>query len=356
MRGKAVGDEGADGLGEAPSIPRVSAESLRPGTAVARVPATCGELLQGVDGQGPVLVSLPVERGGTVEVALVDEAGERVRPDRPRARAALRLALDACGWRGGARVRLGAEVPPGRGLGSSTVDVAGVLCAAAAAAGVVLDPARLMRLATAVEPSDTSPLAGLWAADHVHGRRLRLLGPAPTAWVAAVDGGGIVDTLALHARAGPGAPLRPGTLDALARAVTAGDLAAMGALATASARRNQRRLPHPALADALAVASRVGAAGVCAAHSGTLLGVLCGSAEQAHRAAAELRDRGWPASVDRVSAPGTTVRVADELVRVRVETRAKPSAGRESGRGGGSTRHRPMPPSVAPPPQSDVLC
>jgi GHMP kinase-like protein len=201
VRGRAVSDEAADGLGEAPSTPRAGAESARPGTAVARVPATCGELLQGVDDQGPVLVSLPVERGGTVEVALVDAPGERVQPDRPRARAALRLALHACGWRGGARVRLGAEVPPGRGLGSSTIDVAGVLSATAAAAGVVLDAARLMRLATAVEPSDTSPLAGLWAADHVHGRRLRSLGPAPTAWVAAVDGGGIVDTLALTGRA-----------------------------------------------------------------------------------------------------------------------------------------------------------
>ncbi len=288
---------------------------LRPGAAVARVPATCGELLQGVDGLGPVLVSLPVERAGTVEVVLVEEPGLRVEPDRPRARAALRLALDACGWRGGARVRLGAEVPAGRGLGSSTVDVAGVLCATATAAGAALDPARLMGLATAVEPSDTSPLAGLWAVDHVHGGRLRRLGPAPAAWVAAVDGGGVVDTVALHARAGAGPPLPPGTLEALAAAVAAGDLAAIGALATASARRNQHRLRHPALDAALAVAAGAGAAGVCAAHSGTLLGLLCGSAEQACRAAENLRDRGWPASVDRVSAPGVTVQVAAQLAQ-----------------------------------------
>ncbi len=278
--------------------------------AIARVPATCGELLQGVDGEGPVLVSLPVERCGTVRVALVDEPELRVEPDRPRARRALRLALDACEWRGGARVRLGSEVPSGRGLGSSTVDVAGVLCATAAAAGTGLDPSRLMALATAVEPSDTSPLPGLWAVDHVHGGRLRRLGPAPSAWVAAVDGGGVVDTAALHERAGAGPPLPPGTLEALAAAVAAGDLDALGALATASARRNQQRLRHPALDAALAVAAGCGAAGICAAHSGTLLGVLCASPEQARRASANLRDRGWPTSVDRVSGPGATVRVA----------------------------------------------
>lgn len=283
-------------------------------TAVARVPATCGELLQGVDAQGPVLVSLPVERGGTVEVALLEAPGLRVEPDRPRAAAALRLALDVSGWRGGAWVHLGGEVPAGRGLGSSTVDVAGVLCATFAAAGASLDGARLMRLATAVEPTDTSPLPGLWAVDHVRGGRLRPLGPAPATWVVSVDRGGVVDTVALHARAGPGPALPGGTVEALAAAVARGDLTAIGALATASARRNQERLPHPAFPDALSVATEVGAAGICAAHSGTLLGILCGSADQAHRAAAALTDRGWPSQIDRVVSPGATVRVASERV------------------------------------------
>jgi L-threonine kinase len=281
--------------------------------AMARVPATCGELLQGVDAGGPVLVSLPVERGGTVEVALLEAPGLHVEPDLPRARTALRLGLDACGWRGGARVRLGGEVPAGRGLGSSTVDVAGVLSATFAAAGASLDPAALMRLTTAVEPSDTSPLPGLWAVDHVRGTRLRHLGPAPAAWVVSVDGGGVVDTVNLHARAGPGPSMPPGTVNALAIAVAAADLASIGALATASAHRNQYRLPHPALAHALSVAAEVGAAGVCAAHSGTLLGLLCASREQAHRAEAALGARGWRSAIDRVSAPGATVRVAEPL-------------------------------------------
>ena len=272
----------------------------------ARVPATCGELLQGVDDRGPVLVSLPIDRWGGVEVALVDEPGVRVEPDRPRATAALRVAVDACGWGGGARAWLGGEVPAGHGLGSSTVDVAGVLCATFAAAGRPLGAVELMRLATAVEPTDTSPLPGLWAVDHTAGGRLRRLGPAPGAWVASVDGGGTVDTLEMHARAGAGPPLPAGEVEALAAAVAAADLDAIGALATASARRNQERLPHPAFDDALAVCALASGAGVCAAHSGTVLGVLCASEERAEDAAAQLCDRGWEARVDRVSAPGAS--------------------------------------------------
>jgi L-threonine kinase len=303
--------------------------------ATAWVPATCGELLQGVDSEGPVLVSLPVERGGTVEVALVRETELRVEPDRPRARAALRLALDACGWQGGARVRLGGEVRSGRGLGASTVDVAGVLCATFAAAGTNLENSTLMRLATAVEPSDTSPLPGLWAVDHVRGARLGHLGAAPAAWVVSVDGGGVVDTVALHARAGPGPSMPPGTLDALAASVAAGDLAAVGAVATASALRNQARLPHPAFEDVLLVAAQTGAPGVCAAHSGTLLGILYGSPDQAQRAGSALRGRGWPTHIDRVAAPGATVRVTEPPSRPGVELRTtqRPSWWGSQGRG-----------------------
>ena len=57
--------------------------------AVAHVPATCGELLQGVDADGPVLVSLPIELMGTVEVALIREPVIAVVPHRPRAHVAL---------------------------------------------------------------------------------------------------------------------------------------------------------------------------------------------------------------------------------------------------------------------------
>ncbi|HEX3605825.1 MAG TPA: hypothetical protein VH134_07870 [Candidatus Dormibacteraeota bacterium] len=280
-------------------------------SATARIPATCGELLQGVDPGGPLLVSLPVAALGTVEVTLTEDPAIGVLPARPRAGAALRLALGACGWRGGAQARLGGEVPSGRGLGASTIDVAGAICATFAAAARPLDPRALMRLATGVEPSDTSPLPGLWAADHVTARRIRHLGPAPTAWVVAVDAGGQVDTLALHARAGPGPTIPEGELDRLAAAVAAGDLATLGAVATASALRNQDRLPHPALADALAVAADLGAAGLCAAHSGTVLGVICATRTEADGATAALTQRGWAATINRIHAPGAATGVSN---------------------------------------------
>jgi hypothetical protein len=103
-------------------------------------------------------------------------------PTPVRAEAALRLALDRLDWPGGAVARLGAEVPPGRGMGSSTIDVAGVIGATFAAAGRSLDPADLLTLACAVEPSDSSALPGLWAIDHVAASRAVPLGAANADW------------------------------------------------------------------------------------------------------------------------------------------------------------------------------
>lgn len=272
---------------------------------VVAVPATCGELVQGVEPRiGPLLVSLPVDRAGHTRVSLTAEGPLRVHPRRPRADRALRLAVDRVGWRGGALVELDESIPVGRGWGSSTVDVAGVLIGVAAAAGLPITRADLLRCMAEVEPSDGSPLPGLWAVDHVGGRAILRLGSGLDAWVAAVDQGRPVDTVGLHAACGPGPALPAGTVARLATAVRSGDLATVGALACRSAVANQERLPNPALPAVLAAATAVGAAGVVVAHSGSLAAVLAGDVDTAEHACAQLRRAGLDARRWRVRCGG----------------------------------------------------
>jgi L-threonine kinase len=274
--------------------------------ARAVVPATCGEVVQGVDPCGPLLVSLPVEVCGSVSVSLTSSPGVAVTPPLPRATAALRLALDVLGWRGGAVARLGGEVPQGRGMGSSTVDVAGVLGAAFAAAGRPLPPGLLLSLMTAVEPSDSSPLPGLWAVDHVGGTRLVDLGPAPAWHLVAVDSGAAVDTLAAHRAYGAGPRIPAEVLGRL----RCGELAR---LATESARRNQERLPHPAFRVMERVVAATGALGICVAHSGSICAAICADAEGAARTGPALRSHGLPCVVWRAAAPGMRVTLSRRL-------------------------------------------
>lgn len=272
------------------------------GLARAVVPATCGELVQGVDASGPLLVSLPIEVCGSVEVELTAAPGVVVTPPLPRATAALHLALAHLDWRGGAVARLGGEVPHGRGMASSTVDVAGVLGAAFAAAGRSLPPALLLSLMTAVEPSDSSPLPGLWAADHVRGARLAPLGAAPAWHLVAVDSGRDVDTLAAHRTYGAGPRIPPDVLPRL----RSGDLAR---LATESALRNQERLQHPAFGVMQQVVARTSALGMCVAHSGSICAAICEDAGGAARTAAALRSHGLSCVVWRAAGPGMRTEV-----------------------------------------------
>lgn len=273
-------------------------------TAVVRVPATCGELLQGVGEDGPVLVSLPVDLWGSVRVTLTPEPGLTVTPPLPKARTALALALDRAGWRGGAVVELGGEIPQARGMGSSTADVAGVIAGVCSLAGAGLGDGELVSLMTQVEPSDSSPLRGLWAIDHVGGRRTARLGDLPIGWwVAAVDSGVAMHTLDIHRECGAGARIPAGLLEG----VDWRDPLAVAHVATESALRNQERLPHPAFDSVLRCARRLGAPGVCVAHSGSLCAVICAGEAQAADAHELLAARGLPVNVLRVHGPGMHV-------------------------------------------------
>lgn len=294
----------------------MSATSAIAARAVVDVPATAGELLQGVDPVcGPRLVSLPVARVGRTVVTLRRDPGIVVRPHRERAATALRAALERAGWRGGARADLDTSIPPGRGWGSSTVDVAGVILGVAHACGGCPGAALLARHMAAVEPSDGSPMAGLWLVDHVGGSAAAHLGPAPPAHVVVVDEGAAVDTAALHRGAGPGAAMPAGETRRLASAVAVADLGLIGEIATRSALRNEERLPNASLQSLIAVRQRLRLPGVVVAHSGSLAGILAADPVTADEAAAALRARGHTATILAVTAPGATVQVSPAAPR-----------------------------------------
>jgi L-threonine kinase len=278
---------------------------------VGYVPATCGELLQGVGDDGPVLVSLPIAVMGTARVTLTEEPGLSLTPELPHARAALELALGRIGWEGGATVRLGGEIPHARGMGSSTADVAGIIGAVHRAGRVALGNEELVRLMTQVDPSDTSPLGGLWAIDHVEGRHACQLAPMPSAWwVAVVDSGVPVRTADVHRTCGGGPSISADTV----RRTRWTDPEDVARVATESALRNQDRLPHAAFEAALRVSRRVGALGICVAHSGSLCSVICRGRARAVDARHVLAAEGLHADIYPACAPGLRVRAVASRV------------------------------------------
>lgn len=266
-------------------------------TATVWLPGTCGELVQGaIDGQ-PFLVSCPIDVYARVTVELAPGAPLVGPADAPKAAAALRAALAHYGALAlGGRLAIRSPLPRGKGLGSSTADVAAAIYAAARALGRPMDPRTVAALAVSVEPTDSSLFPGLALFDHRAGRRYEPLGAAPPLELVVLDEGGTVDTLAYNRRdlgallAANEAQVRE-ALALVRRGLVEGRSELLGRGATLSAQAHQCILPKRWLAPVLAAATAAGAVGVVTAHSGTVLGVLVDPARAAlARVLAALRE------------------------------------------------------------------
>ena len=222
------------------------------------VPGSCGELLQGWHAGEPFLVTCPIARYTTVRASATLQGlvglGEK-------SRRALQLYLHEAGIEKlPFGMRLTSELPQGKGMASSSADIAATLAAASHAFGRPLAPEAILRLAVQVEPTDAVFLAGIVCLNQVTGRVQRRYRSLSYPQLTIFDTGGTVDTAACHAEtmgqeAHPWEPL----LSALAQGERR-----LAEAATQSARWNQAVLPKDAL-EAL---------GLVAAHSGTVVGVI----------------------------------------------------------------------------------
>ena len=251
------------------------------GTATARVPGSCGELAQGMLDGGYFLVSCPIDMHSTATVALSQGSGRvDAPPDAPKSRRAVELTLAHFGRQDvDARLSLSSPLPRGKGMASSTADVSATIAATAAALDADMPPCEIASIALRIEPSDSVMLPGVAMLDHKRGSVARTIGSAPPMRVVVLDFGGNVDTLTFNGvnRDGALRRLQPDFQKALTlieRGIRDGNPADIGAGATRSAIANQQLLYKPQLDAALRLAADVGALGVNAAHSGTVLGIL----------------------------------------------------------------------------------
>jgi uncharacterized protein involved in propanediol utilization len=232
------------------------------------------------------LVTLPCPSlWSEATVALRSDPARAVRVTprwKTKARRAVGLTLERLGIEGvGGMVSIASNIPPGRGYGSSTSDVAAAIDATLRATGHSLASETIAGMAVAAEGASD---ATFWDRPVLFAQRQGQViedykSPLPPmevlAFHTAPDGTGI-DTLALPVpRYGEGEierfeELRSSLRVALARS----DVRGVGIVATQSARLNQRYLSQPGFDAIEATARRAGAIGVQVAHSGEVGGLL----------------------------------------------------------------------------------
>ncbi len=254
------------------------------GSGTAKIPGTCGELVQGyIDGRH-FHVTCPIDLYSTARVECVPGAGRVTAPaDCPKARRAVEAALAYLGRKDvDATLFIESALPRGKGMASSTADVVGAMRATAAALGARLFPEEMASLAVAIEPSDGLMIEGIALFDHRNASFMESLGPPPAMRIIILDFGGEVETLSFNAvdRTPQLAAREAKWREALAlvrEGLRRGDASLIAQGATLSAATHQELAPHLRFNDALAFARKAGALGMNIAHSGTVIGLLFGN-------------------------------------------------------------------------------
>ena len=216
---------------------------------------TCGELAQGFYRGEPVLITCPIEKFSTAvvsdEFAGVEGLGLK----------SLAILDKVCGGREFKfGLRLTSELPRGKGMASSSADMAAVAQAVALSLGKRLSPDDLGKLCAAIEPTDGIFYPGVVVMNPLTGRLIKNIRAQERFQVAVFDYGGEVDTLKLNRRSDFEFPTLADEIDFT--------------LTERSALANQKILPKRGLVDLMNFAKDLGAVAVNVAHSGTVAGIF----------------------------------------------------------------------------------
>lgn len=232
-------------------------------SAKIKVPGSCGELVQGFYRGEPILITCPIEKVSTVEVFdnffCAEGLGEK-------SLAMLEKILNFLQVEKTFAIKLTSELPRGKGMASSSADLAATASAVALFFGRKLSAEKISDFAAQIEPTDGIFFDGVVAMNPVTGKLLKKIYLPEKFLIAIFDYGGEVDTLKFNRRSDFQIPLLGDSLDF--------ELVEKSALA------NQKILYKPRLEDITKFAKTLGAVTVNVAHSGTVIGIFFRAADK----------------------------------------------------------------------------
>lgn len=240
---------------------------------LVRIPGSCGELVQGVAQGEPFLGTCPVDMYTTVEVS---DSFSGTHGLGPKARQALYLTLKTLGRKTFPYgLRLTSELPHGKGMSSSSADIAAVVVAVREAFQQDWSAEFIMKLAVQIEPTDGVFFPGIVLMNQLTGQVWSHFAQVPALQAGILDLGGTVNTCDFHARNdGQGHACGQETLRAaFEQGMVRNDIPKVLQAATQSAFYNQQRLYKKELEKIWQLGQQAGAWGMNIAHSGTVAGL-----------------------------------------------------------------------------------
>ncbi|SES87978.1 hypothetical protein [Anaerobranca gottschalkii] len=247
---------------------------------IAKVPGSCGELIQGLIGGKELLVSYPVNLYSTVEITLKEKNTTR-KLDLTKhlkvykvfrlflKKLSLEYLIDKF------EINISNQIPVGKGMASSTADLAGVLWGVSTLLNYPITDKELGKILALVDPTDSTIFKDLSLFDPKKGKVVKNLGPVPHFSILVLQGYGTIDTKKLYKnKNNKGRKDLKELIVKLNRALKEGNIQSLGEIATLSALENQKILYKPYLEEVINLVYKYNGYGLNIAHSGTVCGVI----------------------------------------------------------------------------------
>lgn len=242
------------------------------------VPGSCGELAQGIIDGREVLITCPISWQSKVTIAFSEEeVQEKINY---KSYKAVRLLFEKYNIKKHFSLTIESQLPRGKGMASSSADIAASLQAAADLLGENITTKEIQEIALSIEPTDGIFLHGVVAFDHVRGDYYEFLGEPPAIKMAVFDCGGEIDTIAFNQRKDLKKLKTKEQLsflesyELIKEGIKTSNPVLVGKGATISSLANQHILPKKYLEKIILFGNDCGAVGVNVAHSGTVIGIL----------------------------------------------------------------------------------
>jgi L-threonine kinase len=251
--------------------------------ASTKVPGSCGELIQGTIAKSNFLVTCPIDLYSLITVKLSEDyAGFNTNINAEKTVIAVKkVLLELNRAELGARIEINSQLLRGKGMASSTADIAAATGATMAALGYNQDLNLIKKIALEIEPTDGVFLPGICFFDHLEGKVLEYLGEPPELDILIFSERGQVDTINFNRRYD--LPRlnsdKEGVIQEAIGLIRAGiktkNLKFIGQGATLSSLAHQSILYKPNLEKIIYLTEKIdGVYGVNIAHSGTLIGLI----------------------------------------------------------------------------------
>ncbi|MGL4607547.1 MAG: GHMP kinase [Eubacteriaceae bacterium] len=246
---------------------------------VVKTPGTCGEYIQGWYKKKPCLVSCPMNRYSII--TLREGLGEW-QYFKSKTRKMIELFFKRNGIPENEKkhfnLKIDTEIPVGKGMASSTADIAGIITGLSAYFEIKITPEEIGKYCTTIEPSDNLMFPKLNLFNHLSGEILEKYEGSIKTNVLMINFYGGVNTLAFNETQEDYSQKDLESFENIVRqfrnGVAENNLKEVGEACTQSALLNQKRLRKNYLEKVIELSRENQGLGVVIGHSGTVMGVL----------------------------------------------------------------------------------